>query len=224
MADVVLELADGLKKRLALNISDRAADFNNGNLCFIAGVIAVETVLNLICNMRDDLNRAAAVIAAPFFVKDGPVNLSSRDIGIFVQTLVNKTFIMSKIKICLCAVVRDKHLSVLNRIHGTRVDIDIGVKFLHGYFVTSCLQQPSKRCRRDSFAETGNNAAGHKYVFYWHNFSSKKRIQKTARPPLAWCLLYVCSGFIISKIKQWGYYTPVWVEMLYFFDRKRKII
>ncbi len=68
MTDVVLELPDGLQKRLAFNVADRAADFDDGNVRVFGGKIAVEPVFNLICNMRNDLNRAAAEISPAFFL------------------------------------------------------------------------------------------------------------------------------------------------------------
>ena len=64
-------------------------------------------------------------------------------IGVFGQTLINKTFIMSQIQICLRSVIRDKYFAVLNGIHSTWINIDVGVKFLHGNPVASGLQKPA---------------------------------------------------------------------------------
>ena len=36
---------------------------------------------------------------------------------------------MTKIQICLCAVVGDIHLAVLIRIHRAGIDVDVGIKF-----------------------------------------------------------------------------------------------
>ena len=79
-SDIVLKLTDGLQKGLAFDIAHRSAHLNNGNMRILGGEIPVEPALNLIGNMRDDLNRAAAVISPSFFVKDRPVNFSSGDI------------------------------------------------------------------------------------------------------------------------------------------------
>ena len=137
MADFVLELADGLQERLAFNVSDRTADFNNGNMRFIRGKVAVETVFNLICNMRDDLDCAAAEISAAFFLQDGPVDFPSGDIGILGQAFVDEAFVVAQIQICFGAVVGDKDFTVLDRVHCPRVNIDIWIKFLHGDFVSA---------------------------------------------------------------------------------------
>ena len=89
--------------------------------------------------MRNDLHGAAAVIAPALFLQDGPVNLTRGHIGVFVQIFIDETLIMSKIQICLGAVFGNKHLAVLDRVHGSRINIDVGIKFLHGYFVTARL-------------------------------------------------------------------------------------
>ncbi len=47
---------------------------------------------------------------------------------------------MSKIQIGLRAVVSDKHFAMLNRIHRSGVNVDIGVKFLHRDFIAACFQ------------------------------------------------------------------------------------
>ena len=43
VSDIQLELADGLQKRLALDVTDRAAHFDDGNLCILTTVIAIKT-------------------------------------------------------------------------------------------------------------------------------------------------------------------------------------
>ena len=114
----------------------------------------METALDLIGDMRDDLYRSTAEISAAFFLQNGPVNLTGCDIGIFRQTFVDKTLIMSKVQVCLSTVVGYKYLTMLDRIHRSRVDIDIRIEFLHGYFITACFQKTAQRCGSDSLAES----------------------------------------------------------------------
>ena len=102
--------------------------------------------------------------AAALFLEHAPVNLTGGDVGILGQALIDETFIVAKVQIGLCAVIGDKYLAVLNRVHGTRVNIDVGVEFLHGYFVTACFQQTTEGCCGDTFTEAGNNAAGNEDI------------------------------------------------------------
>ena len=137
MSYLMLELADGLQKRLALDIANGSAYLNDGNLGVGGGVVAVEAALDLVGDVGDHLNCASAKVAAALFLEYAPVNLTGGDVGILGQALVNETLIVAKIQIGLGTVVGDEYLAVLNRVHGTRVNVDVGVKFLHGYFVTA---------------------------------------------------------------------------------------
>lgn len=95
MSDLVLELANGLQKWLTLNITDRPANFDNGNAHIGVGEISVKSALNFVRNMRDYLNRPTSVIAAPFFLENAPINFTGGDVRIFVKTFVNKTLIVA---------------------------------------------------------------------------------------------------------------------------------
>ena len=138
-AYLMLELPYGFQKRLAFNVAYRTAHFDNGNACFFIGKITVKPAFDFVGNMRNNLHSAAAVITPALFLQDGPVNLSGGYVGVFVQAFVNETFIMPQVKIGFGAVVGYEYLAMLNRVHGAGVNVDVGVKFLHGYFITAGL-------------------------------------------------------------------------------------
>ena len=62
MAHLMLELTNGFQERLALDITYGTADLNDGDTGLIIRKIAVETALDLIGDMRDDLYSTSAVI------------------------------------------------------------------------------------------------------------------------------------------------------------------
>ncbi len=62
------ELADGFEKRLALDVADRAANFDEQHVDVLGG--GFDAVLDFVRNMGNDLNRAAQVFAATFFLDD----------------------------------------------------------------------------------------------------------------------------------------------------------
>ena len=163
---VMHKLTDCLQERLALNISDRTTDLNNGNAVLIDIFGAVKSAFDFICDMRNDLHGSPAVITVTLFLQNRPVHLPGRHIGIFVQALINKTLIMSQIQVCLRSVIRDIYFSVLNGIHGSRINIDVRIKFLHGNLVASGLEQTAQGSRSDALSEPGNYSACDKYVFY----------------------------------------------------------
>ena len=118
--------------------------------------------------MRNYLYGTPAEIPVTFFLKNRPVNLTGCHIGIFIKTLINESLIMSQIQVCLCTIVCYKNFSVLNRVHCSGVDIDIRIKLLHGYLISSRFQKTPQRCSCDSLSETGNNSSCNKYVFHCH--------------------------------------------------------
>ena len=73
---------------------------------------------------------------------------------------------MSQIQIGFRTVISNEYFAVLDGIHGTRVDVDVWVKFLHGNFAASGFQKPSKGSSGNTLSKTGNHAAGDKHIFY----------------------------------------------------------
>ena len=168
VADFLLELPDRLQKWLAFNIAHRSTNLYDGDAGVVAGKVAVKPVFDFVSDVGDDLDGSSAEISPPFFGQYGPVNFTCGYIGIFVQALVNESFIVPQVQVCLSTVVCDKNFSVLHRIHCARVNVDIGVKFLHGDFVAAGFQQTAQRCCCNSFSQAGNYTAGYKNVFNSH--------------------------------------------------------
>ena len=119
--------------------------------------------------MRDYLYGSSAIISVTFFLQNGPVDFSSCHIGIFIQALINESFIVSQIQIRLGTVIRNEHFPMLNRIHRTRIHIDIWVKLLHSHFIASGFQKSPKRSCRNSLSKAGYYATCHKHIFYCHH-------------------------------------------------------
>ena len=164
LADLILELADGLQEGLALHVADRAADLDDGDLV----LAAVEAALDLVGDVRDDLHRAPAEVAAALALEHRAVHAAGRHVRNARQALVDEALIVAEIQVGLRAVVRDEHLAVLDRVHRAGVDVDIGVELLHRHGIAARLEQPAERSGRDPLAEAGDNAAENKYIFYRH--------------------------------------------------------
>ena len=49
-----------------------------------------------------------------------------------------------------------------------RIHVDVGIQFLAGHFIAAAFQQPAQTGGADALAKTGDNAAGHKYIFCRH--------------------------------------------------------
>ena len=143
--DLGLELPYRFQKRLALYITHGTAYFYYGYRFLVGRRSLMESVLYLIGDMRDHLDRASAVITVPFLIEHGPVYLTCRNIGIFVKALIYEPFIMAQIKVRLRTVIRHEYLSVLYGVHGSRIHVYIRIKLLHGHMISPCFKKPSER-------------------------------------------------------------------------------
>ena len=94
--------------------------------------------------MRDDLHRLTEVFAAALLVEHVPVHLAGREVGVFVQVLVDEALIVAEVEIGLRAVLGDVHLAMLIWAHGAGVYIDIGVELLRGDLQAACLEQTAE--------------------------------------------------------------------------------
>ena len=82
---------------------------------------------------------------------------------------------MAQVEVGFRTVFGHVTLSVLVRIQGSGVDIDIRIEFLHRYFVATRLEQTAQRCGCDALAKAGDDAAGDKNklgLFFCHKISS----------------------------------------------------
>lgn len=163
-ADFLLDLADGLEERLALDIADRTADFRDDDVSAVRLGDIVDLLLDLVRDVRDDLYRRAKVLALALFVEDRPVDLARRDVGVLRQVDIDEALVMAEIEVGLCAIIRDKDLTVLVRAHRTRIDVDVRIEFLDRDLDSPALEETAERCGRDALAQGRNNATGNENI------------------------------------------------------------
>ena len=133
------------------HITNCTAYLDDGNSVLIRCFCSVKTALDLVGDMRDYLYSTSAKITVTLFLKNRPVNLTGCYIGILAQTFIDESFIMSKVKVGLSTIISYKYFTMLYRVHSTRVNVDIRVKFLHCDCVTTGFQQTSEGRSRNSF-------------------------------------------------------------------------
>ena len=94
--------------------------------------------------MGDDLYRSPQVFAPAFFPNYVFVNLSSGKIVDLAHGGFQKPLVMAQIEIGFRSVLGDKHLSVLERAHRPRIDVDVRIKFGHADFKPACFKDGSQ--------------------------------------------------------------------------------
>ena len=167
-AHLMAELADRFQERLALDISHGSSHFDNGDPLLVRRFSSVKSALDLIGDMGDHLYRSPAEIPVAFFLQNRPVDFSCSHIGVPVQAFINKPLVMSQVQICFRPVVGNKDFTMLNGIHCTRIDIDVGIEFLHSHLIAPRLEKPSQGRGGDPLSQAGYHASGDKNIFYCH--------------------------------------------------------
>ena len=170
------ELTRRLQKRQRFDIADRAADFRDDHIRRVLAEGNLQHApLNLVGDMRNDLNRRAQIFALAFAGDDRVIHASAGDVCRLRQILVDEAFIVSQIQIGFRAVVGNEHFAMLIGVHRAGIDVDIRIKLLDGNLQSTALEQPSQRCRRNALAQRRNDAACHKNKFGMHPVPSFRR-------------------------------------------------
>ena len=146
------ELTNRLEERHPFDVADGAADFGNHHVDIGRDEFANAT-LNFIGDVRNDLHRFAAILAATFFGDDRLIDFPGREVAIAVEVRIRKSFVVSQVEIGFCAVVEDVDFAVLIGAHRPRIDVEIRVEFLQADFETAAFEEHADRCRRQPLPE-----------------------------------------------------------------------
>ena len=141
-AELVAYLACGFDKRLAFNVADGSTDFGNDDVgCRLFESLQSHAALDLVGDVRNDLDSVTEVFTTTFALDDAGIDLTGGDVGGLRQVDVEKTLVVSDVEVGLGSVISDKHLTVLERVHRSRVDVEIRVEFLHDNAQTAASQK-----------------------------------------------------------------------------------
>ena len=109
--------------------------------------------------MRDYLDGFAQVGAFAFAGDDGVVYPSRGYVVGLGGMHAQETLVVSQVQVCFRSVFRDVALSVLVRVEGSGVYIDVGVEFLDGDSEAPGLQEFRQRRSNNALPERGRNSA-----------------------------------------------------------------
>ena len=157
-AQIIVQLADGLEKRQALDIAHRTADLDQKKIQPVG--VGQHEFLDHVGDVRDHLHGAPQIAALALLLDHLAVDASRSDIVGFERRDASEAFIMPQIQIGLRAIVGDINLAMLERAHRARIDIKIGIEFAQTDFVTARLKQRAKSGGRQTFSEGRDHAAG----------------------------------------------------------------
>ena len=109
--------------------------------------------LDLVGDVGNDLNGVAEVLPAPLLGDHRGVDLAGRDVRHAGKVPVEEPLVVPDVEVGLGAVLGDEHLAVLERVHRSRVDVEIGVEFLHHHVQTAGAEQTAQARRGKSLTQ-----------------------------------------------------------------------
>ena len=161
--DVEPELPDGLEERKDLDVADRAAHLGDDDIDVVV-TQDLDAPLDLVGDVRDDLDGLAQVLAPTLGGQDRAVDRAGGGVGASGEVLVDEPLVVTEVEIGLTTVVGDEHLAVLERVHGARIDVDVRVQLLHGDAQTPGLEEAAEGGGRQALPEGAGDAAGDENV------------------------------------------------------------
>ena len=163
-AHLAAYLADGLDEGLAFDIARGAAHLGDDHVRVGLFAYLIDEVLDFIGHMGNDLHRAAQVFAPALAAEHTGEHLAGGEVGVFIQILVDKALIVSKVQVGFRAVLGYIHLAVLDGAHGAGVYVDVGVQLLRCDLESPVFEQTAQRRRRNALAQARYHAAGYEDV------------------------------------------------------------
>src|SRR3984957_1466032 len=158
-ADVPAKLPYRLNEGDDLDVADGPPDFDDHDVDVLVGE-ALDPVLDLVGDVRDDLHRATEEVAATLLGDHRAVDATGRGVGAPGQVLVDEALVVPEVEVGLAAVLGDEDLAVLARVHGAGVDVDVGVEFAHGDPEATAFEESAERGGGEALAERARDTPG----------------------------------------------------------------
>ena len=170
VAHVVFKLTDCFKKRQGLDVANRASDLDNAHVRGTLQGYLLDSIFDLVGDVRNDLDGCAQIRAATLLFDDRAVNLPRCYVVELGEILIDEALVVSEVEVGFGTVFRHEHLTMLVRIHGAGISINVGIQFLDADRNTAALQQTPERCGCDTLPKRRDHAArekdktGHKFT------------------------------------------------------------
>lgn len=116
VSDAELELSECLEEDAGFDVTDCAADLDKANVGCFSRIVdgnmshALDPVLNLVGNVRDDLNGLAEVVSLALLGDDLAINLARGDVVVGRQFDGQEALVVAKVQVGLGAIGKDKYL------------------------------------------------------------------------------------------------------------------
>ena len=109
----IAELTQRLEERLRFDVSHGAANFEDDDFCAGFFLHESDAAFDLIRDVRNDLNGPAEIIATAFLRDNLRIDLPRCEVADPAQADVDEAFVVTQIKVCFGAVIKDIYLAML---------------------------------------------------------------------------------------------------------------
>ncbi len=151
-ADVPAELPDRLNEGHDLDVAHRSPDLDDDDVDVLV-FQAADAVLDLVGDVRDHLDGAPEEVAPALLLDHRAVDAPGRRVGALREALVDEALVVAEVEVGLAPVLGDEDLAVLARVHGARVDVDVGVELAHRDPQAPALEEPAEGGGGEALAE-----------------------------------------------------------------------
>ncbi len=138
-AQVLAHLANGFEEGEGLDVTDGSADLDDGDVAVVGDL--AHGVLDLVGDVRDDLDGLAEVVAAALLGDDLLVDAPGGEVVVASEAGVGEALVVAEVEVGLCTVVGDEDFAVLEGRHGAGVDVEVGVELHQVDAQSACLEQ-----------------------------------------------------------------------------------
>ena len=139
------------QERLRFDITHGATDFHQGH---IGAFCAFQhPAFDFVGDVRNYLHGTTQIIATALFGQHVGVNTTGGEVIAARHGSADKALVMTEVEVGFSAVVGDEHFTVLERAHGTRINVDVRVQLEHGDLQATGLKNGRQRSRGDAFPQ-----------------------------------------------------------------------
>ena len=124
----------------------------------------LDLLFDFVRDMRNDLDRAAEIIAAPLLLDHALVNLAGGEIIAPAHLPADEALVMPEVEVGFRAVFGNKYFTMLKWTHGAGIHVDVGIQLEQGNLDAARFENSCERGRRDAFPQGRDYTTRHKYI------------------------------------------------------------
>jgi hypothetical protein len=154
---LVGELAEGFEEGHRLDVADRPTDLDQTDVGALGGL--PDAPLDVVGDVRDDLDGLAEVVAGALALDDVLVGLPRGDVVVERHVGAEEALVVAQVEVDLAAVLEDVHLAVFVRVHRSGVDVEIGVHLDGGDVEARVREKTPGAGGGDALTQSGHHPA-----------------------------------------------------------------